>query len=175
MIRSKLLAISVMAIAFVAACDEDDDDNGTGLTAQTFTASLTGAKERPTPRTTPGNGSATFTLSADGNTLSWNVTMTGMNNVFAAHIHVGGPECDCPVGFGIFSSATGVSNPAMSGSVTRAAYTSPLGISFDALLSLMRSGDTYVNVHTNDGVAPTNTGPGDFPGGEIRGQITLSP
>jgi hypothetical protein len=26
-------------------------------------------------------------------------------------------------------------------------------------------------VHTNDGVAPANTGPGDFPGGEIRGQI----
>jgi hypothetical protein len=26
-------------------------------------------------------------------------------------------------------------------------------------------------VHTNDGVAPTNTGPGDFPGGEIRGQV----
>jgi hypothetical protein len=30
---------------------------------------------------------------------------------------------------------------------------------------------TYVNVHTNDGVAPTNTGPGDFPGGEVRGQL----
>jgi hypothetical protein len=26
-------------------------------------------------------------------------------------------------------------------------------------------------VHTNDGVPPPNTGPGDFPGGEIRGQI----
>jgi hypothetical protein len=26
-------------------------------------------------------------------------------------------------------------------------------------------------VHTNDGVAPPNTGPGDFPGGEIRGQV----
>jgi hypothetical protein len=26
-------------------------------------------------------------------------------------------------------------------------------------------------VHTNDGVAPPDTGPGDFPGGEIRGQI----
>jgi hypothetical protein len=35
----------------------------------------------------------------------------------------------------------------------------------------MESGGAYVNIHTNDGVAPTNTGPGDFPGGEIRGQI----
>src|SRR5262249_21762909 len=34
-----------------------------------------------------------------------------------------------------------------------------------------RGGNTYVNVHTNDGVPPANTGPGDFPGGEIRGQI----
>jgi hypothetical protein len=35
----------------------------------------------------------------------------------------------------------------------------------------MRSGNAYVNVHTNDGVAPTNSGPGDFPGGEVRGQF----
>jgi hypothetical protein len=26
-------------------------------------------------------------------------------------------------------------------------------------------------VHTNDGVDGPNTGPGDFPGGEIRGQL----
>jgi len=36
----------------------------------------------------------------------------------------------------------------------------------------MRDGGAYVNVHTNDGVAPGNTGPGDFPGGEIRGQLS---
>jgi hypothetical protein len=35
----------------------------------------------------------------------------------------------------------------------------------------MLAGNAYVNVHTNDGVDPTNTGAGDFPGGEIRGQI----
>lgn len=35
----------------------------------------------------------------------------------------------------------------------------------------MRAGEAYVNVHTNDGVAPDNTGPGDFPGGAVRGQI----
>jgi hypothetical protein len=42
----------------------------------------------------------------------------------------------------------------------------------DDVVAAMISGNAYVNVHTNDGVAPTNTGPGDFPGGEIRGQIT---
>jgi hypothetical protein len=40
-----------------------------------------------------------------------------------------------------------------------------------AVLEAMRNGNAYVNVHTNDGVDPPDTGPGDFPGGEIRGQI----
>jgi hypothetical protein len=35
----------------------------------------------------------------------------------------------------------------------------------------MRAENAYVNAHTNDGVDPLNIGPGDFPGGEIRGQI----
>src|SRR5207249_402096 len=35
------------------------------------------------------------------------------------------------------------------------------------------SGNAYVNVHTNDGMAPPNSGPGDFPGGEIRGQLRV--
>jgi hypothetical protein len=42
------------------------------------------------------------------------------------------------------------------------------------VLDAIRAGRTYVNVHTNDGIAPTNTGPGDFPGGEIRGAIDHS-
>jgi hypothetical protein len=28
-----------------------------------------------------------------------------------------------------------------------------------------------VNAHTDDGIAPTGTGPGDLPAGEIHGQI----
>jgi hypothetical protein len=40
-----------------------------------------------------------------------------------------------------------------------------------AVEAAIESGNTYVNVHTNDGIAPANTGPGDFPGGEIRGQV----
>ena len=34
----------------------------------------------------------------------------------------------------------------------------------DAVITALESGDTYVNVHTSDGVAPADTGPGDFPG-----------
>jgi hypothetical protein len=44
-------------------------------------------------------------------------------------------------------------------------------VTLDDLLEAMHSGDTYVNVHTNDGMGDANTGPGDFASGEIRGQI----
>jgi hypothetical protein len=39
------------------------------------------------------------------------------------------------------------------------------------LVAAIKAGNTYVNVHTNDGVGAINTGPGDVPGGEVRGQI----
>jgi len=43
--------------------------------------------------------------------------------------------------------------------------------SLDELLFELQEGGIYVNVHTNDVIAPIDMGPGDFPGGEIRGQF----
>jgi hypothetical protein len=45
------------------------------------------------------------------------------------------------------------------------------GQSFSVLIEAMRSGGVYVNLYTSDGNDPANTGPGDFPNGEIRGQV----
>ena len=160
----KWLAAAAIIFA-VSGCE----DEATAPSEQTFTATMNGANERPNPVTTPGVGTANFTLSADGNTLTWNVSMTGTNNVTAAHIHVGGAQIAGPIILGLFAGPT-ANNPVITGSVTRAAFASPLGVTFDGLIALLRSGDTYTNVHTDNGVAPTNTGPGDFPGGEIRGQ-----
>ena len=54
------------------------------------------------------------------------------------------------------------------GTITAADLVAPLaGHPLSDLVAAIQSGHAYVNVHTNDGVAPTNTGPGDFPGGEI--------
>jgi len=40
------------------------------------------------------------------------------------------------------------------------------------LLSVRQPARGYnVKVHTNDGRGSPNSGPGDFPGGEIRGQL----
>jgi hypothetical protein len=46
-------------------------------------------------------------------------------------------------------------------------------ITFDSLLSAMRTGGAYVNVHTS---APSCTAgdPGCNPGGEIRGQVVAN-
>ena len=58
------------------------------------------------------------------------------------------------------------------GTITAANLTGPLADHPLAdLVALMRSGGAYTNVHTNDGDAVLNEGPGDFPGGEVRGDI----
>ncbi len=61
------------------------------------------------------------------------------------------------------------------GTITAANLDGPLaGMDFSVLVAAMRAGGTSVNVHTNDGVPPANTGPGDFPGGEVRGQVQVA-
>lgn len=45
------------------------------------------------------------------------------------------------------------------------------GMSMADLVAQTQAGNAYVNVHPDDGTVPANTGPGDFPGGQVRGQI----
>jgi hypothetical protein len=46
-------------------------------------------------------------------------------------------------------------------------------MSIEDLIVAIESGTVYLNVHTDDGVAPPDTGPGDFPDGEGRGQVEV--
>ena len=143
--------------------------------SQNFTARLTGAEEVP-PRKTDATGVATFQLSDDGTALTYSVNVANIENVFAAHIHCGAKGVNGPVGVTLFMGPVG--GGAISGTLAKGTITAPdpgnaCGwADLAAVVAAMNTGNTYVNVHTNDGVAPTNTGPGDFPGGEIRGQIT---
>ncbi len=58
------------------------------------------------------------------------------------------------------------------GTFTAANFVGPLaGHPMWDLIAAVEAGNAYVNVHTNDGQDGVNTGPGDFPGGEIRGQL----
>jgi hypothetical protein len=163
-----LLSVAVAAVA--AACS--DDSNGPG--GEHFISTLDGAHEQPV-RTTPATATANYTLRND--TLYWTVNMSNITNVVAAHIHLG----DATVASGgvILPLAPPLSNTQLTGYIFKGNFVAPgapnQALTFDQMIAAMRVGGAYTNVHTNDGVAPTNTGAGDFPGGEIRGQITSAP
>jgi hypothetical protein len=143
--------------------------------AKNFVTHLTGAEEVP-PVATRAQGQAIFHLDSSESVIVYRLIASNIDNVVAAHIHIGAEGVNGPaVVFlaGPFPPAGGRQAGVLAeGTITEAGFFGPLeGQPLSVLVNAMRSGDTYVNVHTDDGVPPTNTGPGDFPGGEIRGQI----
>lgn len=140
-----------------------------------FRAVLSGADEVP-PRDTLARGVATFRFAPDGTELGFRLVVANIQNVVAAHIHCGAPGVNGPVGVTLFSGAA-PGGGRTDGILAEGTVTSPdpgnaCGwTTLAAVMTAIETGNTYVNVHTNDGVDPANTGPGDFPGGEIRGQI----
>lgn len=170
MTEMRMLAWAIAALLpMAAACG---DDNGGAGPATSFSALLTGDQEVP-PVATNATGSAT--LSLDGDQITYTIDVTDLENALVAHIHIaalgengpirmnlcgtGAPQPPCVSGTGVLATGTNgttVGIPA---------------ISFDSLVSAMRTGGAYVNVHTDDGVGLTNTGPGDMVDGEIRGQV----
>jgi hypothetical protein len=147
--------------------------------AKNFVTHLTSAEEVPPTGVTidcPGQGQAVFQLSTAGLELSYRLIASNINNVVAAHIHIGPANANGPVVLFLFGTAPPAGGPQDGvlgeGTATAANLVGPLsGHPLSDLVTNMREGNAYANVHTNDGVAPTNTGCGDFPGGEIRGQI----
>ena len=139
-----------------------------------------GATEVPV-RDTKGQGQAIFQLSKDGTELSYKLIASNIENVFMAHIHKGVPGMNGPIVVWLYpSTAVAPGAPGggrtdgvlVEGVITASDLVGELaGQPLSALTALMDGGGAYVNFHTDDGVAPANTGPGDFPGGEIRGDI----
>jgi hypothetical protein len=162
-----LIAVAALVISSVAYASP--------AASQSFGTQLSGAQEVPR-RSTPATGSATFQLNEAGTALSYTVKVTDISNVFASHIHCGAKGVSGPIGVTLFMGTPGsgpVSGVLASGTITSPDPGNACGwADLAAVVAAINSGNTYVNVHTNDGVAPANTGPGDFPGGEIRGQIT---
>jgi hypothetical protein len=136
---------------------------------QNFTAHLTGEAERPVPRETPAQGNATFHLNSDG-TVDYHLIASDIDNVVAAHIHCSATEEEtAPAIVHLDTSHPGNSD----GINSRGTFDGDGFVCDDGKspIEAMQAGLAYVNVHTNDGDATPNEGPGDFPGGEIRGQI----
>jgi hypothetical protein len=126
-----------------------------------FTAELTGAQERPTPVQTEGEGEAKF--ESDGTSVAFELKWTDLSSpAISAHIHCGGPEEAGPVGVTLFAGTMGAEGE-VQGSFTAPDPGNACGWkSLADVLGAMATGGAYVNVHTTQ-----------FPGGEIRGQVTV--
>jgi CHRD domain len=133
-------------------------------------------------RPSKGQGEAILRISDDGLSVHYKLMATNLDNVFMAHIHMAAEGVNGPIVVWLFpSTAVGVQGPKgagrftgvlAEGDFTAANLTGPLaGKTLADLFAAINAGNAYANVHTDDGVDGPNTGPGDFPGGEIRGQI----
>lgn len=156
-----MLKTAMVAAAFaLAAC------GGSSGPANHFTATLSPANE-PGTVTSSGTGTAEYTV--DGGTVTFTVNFSGLsaaaNN---AHIHVGPAGVNGGVTVPFTSQLPRATSGSFSGSFTAAnvaaAQTPDGGVSiaagdYDGLLTLMRAGNTYTNIHSTA-----------YPGGEIRGQ-----
>ena len=126
-----------------------------------FTASLSGDNEVP-PVETSATGEATFTFDDKAAELHYEVTVSDIQNVVAAHIHCGAIDANGPVGVTLYDgdpvSPDGV---LAEGTVTQPDDGNGCGwTSLHDVIAAMRGDHTYVNVHTQEN-----------PAGEVRGQI----
>lgn len=157
---------------------------------------FTAAPGAPTPADSNAQGQGIFQIAADGQSFDYKLIVANIENVVQAHIHCGPEGVNGPIvvwlhpsktATGALTGPTGrhdgvlmqdtiepahvrtfTSNAANNAACPLATAGAP---TFAEVLEKIRGGNAYVNVHTNDGVAPANTGPGDFPGGEVRGQF----
>ena len=121
-------------------------------------AVLSGANEVP-PNPSPATGSGTFTFDPLTSTTTWSVTWSGLTvAATAAHIHSpASPSTNAPVRVPITGIA-GLTSGSSSGSTTSLIGITPAQFAIDLL-----AGMAYMNIHTSN-----------FPGGEIRGQLSCT-
>lgn len=119
-----------------------------------LTASLDGAQETP-PVATPATGSATVTFDDTTNLMSWTISFSGLLGTMSnSHFH-GPAPVGSPAGVRVGIPFTaGVQADTLIGSATIS----------NAFATELLGGLWYINIHSNL-----------YPGGEIRGQVTLVP
>jgi hypothetical protein len=143
-----------------------------------FSAKLTGAGQVPEPTSSKATGELKLVVSADGKKISYTLAVENLRNPSGADMHLGPDNANGPAVVKLFPvhGATArkgdFSGVLSEGTITAADLAgSMLGSPLADLIEQIRDGNTYVNVHTDDGTPPANTGPGDYHLGEIRGQI----
>jgi hypothetical protein len=135
----------------------------TNVLAAKFTANMSGGNEVP-PVDTKATGKTTFRTANNDTIIKYKINVTGFSDATGAHIHMGKAGANGDVVVDLLKASK--KNPtklgmAIRGNITDSSLTGPLkGKTLADLISAIKSGDAYVNVHT-----PSH------PDGEIRGPI----
>ena len=124
---------------------------------------LSGSAVVPKVKTT-AKGMATFEAEMGGKELKYKLTVKDIENVTAAHIHIAKKGKNGPPVAGLFAGPKkeGKFSGALGeGTITDKDLVGPMaGKTVEDLIKALRSGELYVNVHTDK-----------YPDGELRGQI----
>ena len=162
------LAAATLALAALSALAQETS----------FSATMIGASELPEPRDTKATGELKLVLSPDGKKLSYTLTVSKIMNPSGADLHLGPATANGPLVVklwplnGAAPKKGEFSGVLAQGTIEASDLIGPLaGSQLSDLVEEIRAADTYANVHTNDGLDPPNSGPGDYRLGEIRGQI----
>ena len=176
------LSGAVVGASFDKGGNSDKDDDHIDHSGKRLDVTLLRGDEEVPPRATDAKGRLSLKLSKDGQSVSYVLEVTDISNVTQAHIHMAPKGSNGSIIVWLWPSAkpTATAVPPgggpvrllIAGSFTAADFRAPFaGQPLSVLLDAIAAGGAYGNVHTDDGVAPGNTGAGDFPGGEIRGQL----
>jgi hypothetical protein len=141
--------------------------------AKNFVAHLDGASEVPA-RDTRAEGELKLQLSPDGQSIEYRIIASNIDNVFMSHIHLAAVGKNGGIVvflFGPVAPGGGRTDGVLAtGTITAANLINKLkGHPLSDLIDSIRVGHAYANVHTSNGSG--TPGPGNFPTGEIRGQI----
>lgn len=129
-----------------------------GAASTKLQATMNGSSE--VPRTdSAATGTANFTVAANGKSITYRLTATGLSGpAQAAHLHLG--KSGQAGGVMIAISTKPFSLPRQ-GTLTAKQFSATGSVkTFAQAVRAVRAGNTYVNIHTQK-----------FPGGEIRGQV----
>ncbi len=128
-------------------------------------ANLTGQEEVP-PVDTQATGMAEFTPVMPSNeTVDFNVNATNIQGVTQGHIHSGALGENGEVVVTLFNFTSAQNEVSENGTIAASNLEGPMqGKTIADLISAMRNGSTYVNVHTEQN-----------PNGEVRWQLVDIP
>lgn len=169
MTRNRLVTLALLATIFTLSPVAAQAKN------TIFSAHLSGNQMTPA-RATNAVGEAKFSLSPDGTQLTYRVNVSNIENVVAAELRLGPAGSDGSVVaiiYGPVAPGGGKKTGILAeGTITASSLSGPLaGHPLSDLIDAMSSQNTFVIVRTDSGQNPLDVKPGNFPSGEIRGQV----